>query len=115
MPQVDEADQTALVEWLAWKGIRVAQVTRSPDQLRFRQHVDFDRVRRMPDEVFRKPIWVAADGSVLDGNHRAWAHRLRSQPAECLMIDLPFRAAIGALFSFAGTYDYAQRSAHRAF
>jgi hypothetical protein len=115
MPQIDEASMTALVEWLAWKSVPVADVERSADQLRFRQHVDFNRVRTMPQEVFDKPIWVSEDGSVLDGNHRAWAHKLANKPAHCLQVQLPFNQAVAALFSFAGTYDYAQRRPHAAF
>jgi hypothetical protein len=109
MPQVDEADMSALVEWLSWNKIEISEATRTADQLSFRQHVNFDRVRSMPDDVFNKPIFISNDGVVLDGNHRAWAHKLANKPAQCLVIDLPFAQAIKALFSFAGTYDYAQR------
>lgn len=114
MPQIDEADETALTEWLAWKGVQVEPVTLDPDALHFAQHVDFDRVRSMPADCYAKPIWVSSDGWVLDGNHRATAHKLKGQPVDALRIDLPFERAVAALFSFAGAYDYAQHQAHAA-
>ncbi len=104
MPQVDEQDMTALFEWLAWKGISVAEVTVHPDQLQFRQKVDFNKVNSMPDFVYRKPVLISNDDTVLDGNHRSWAHKLKGDPEQCYQVNLPFAEAIGALFSFRGTY-----------
>ena len=114
MPQVDEADQQALIEWLTFKGVEVTQVTVQPDRLQFAQHVDFNKVEAMSDDVYAKPIWVSRDGFVLDGNHRATAHKLRGDAVEALQVELDFEEAIGAIFSFAGTYDYAQRRSHAA-
>ena len=114
MPQIDEADYTALIEWLMWKRIEFSQSTMNCDQIQFRQHVDFNKVHTMPPENFNKPIWVSMDGVVLDGNHRAMAHKIANQPVDCIVIGLPFAAAVGALFSFRGTYDYAQRRVQHA-
>jgi hypothetical protein len=113
MPQVDEADETALVEWLAFRGIKVSETTIEAEQLEFHQHVDFNRVETMPADVYAKPIWVAQDGSVLDGNHRATAHKLKGDPVKALRVELPFEQAVAAIFSFAGTYDLAQHSARQ--
>jgi hypothetical protein len=107
MPQVDGADLTALMEWLAWKGIGVTSVTVQPSQLQFRQKVDYDKARTMPAAEYIKPVLISDDGVVLDGNHRAEAHIMRNEPEHCLKLSLPFQQAIGALFSFAGTYSYA--------
>jgi hypothetical protein len=109
MPQIDEADETALVEWLAWKKVEVTEVVLNPNQLHFHQRVNMNRVRSMPQWVYDKPAWVSEDGYVLDGNHRAHAHKLHGDPMNCLRIDLPFEQAVEVLFSFAGTYTYAQR------
>ena len=112
MPQIDEADMTALVEWLTWKGIDVVTVERQPDQLRFHQKVSWSRVHRMDAETYAKPIWVSADGYVLDGSHRAWAHKLKGEPIKCLLVALPFFNALEALLSFSGSYTYSDGKPH---
>lgn len=104
MPQVDPCDVTALVEYLAFKGVSVTDCERSPDSLTFRQHVDY-QPERMNAQALADPILVASDGCILDGNHRAYGCRLAGMRRErCLQLGLPFPQAIKALFSFAGTY-----------
>ena len=112
MPQIDAADSTALVEWLTWEGVDVVSVMREPDSLRFHQKVDWDRVHSMDPETYSKPIWISSDGYVLDGNHRAWAHKLNGEKVWCLVICQPFHKSIDLLFTFAGTYTYGDGKQH---
>lgn len=103
MPQIDEADLTALVEWLAFKGVTVETVTLSSKALRFRQSVE-RHLAPMPKAVYDKPVLIASDRYVLDGNHRARAHKLNGDSCRCLRLSCGFSEALEALFSFAGTY-----------
>lgn len=103
MPQVHHHDYTALFEWAAFKGIEVSTVERSTDELKFRQHVDVKTLHVSPKN-YDKPILISSDGFVLDGNHRATAHKLKGDPVTCIMFDADFESAMKLLFSFAGTY-----------
>lgn len=107
MPQVSRSDYTALLEWLAWRGVRVEDTTLDPTTIRFAQRVDMNRVLAMNPEEYDRPVWVSSDSYALDGNHRCTAHVIKRESVRALRIDLPFQEAVGALFSFAGTYDYA--------
>jgi hypothetical protein len=113
MPQIDEADLTALAEWLAWRGVKMTDTVVRAEQLQFRQKVDFNKVKTMPPAVYAKPVLISNDYAVLDGNHRSWAHKLKGDPESAMMIDLPFAEAIGALFSFCGTYSYSKPQLER--
>jgi hypothetical protein len=115
MPQVDEADMPALLRWVSVHGCSVTEVVRSADQLRFHQRVEMSRVVSMPSEVYEKPLLISRDGYVLDGNHRATAHKLKGEPADCMMIDADFQRAMQLLFSFAKTYTYGDGKTHAAY
>lgn len=115
MPQIDEADLPALCEWVESCGVRVTEVTRSPDQLRFHQRVNLHRVATMPQVVYDKPLLVSRDGYVLDGNHRAVAHKQRNEPARCIELDATFLGAMRLLFSFPRTYTYGDGLTHAAY
>jgi hypothetical protein len=108
MPQIDHEDMTALVEWLAWKGIALSHERIDASELQFRQRIDLSLTASMDDETYGRPIWISRDRAVLDGNHRGFEHKVRAQPVDCFVIDLDFEDAVAALFSFAGTYDYAK-------
>lgn len=105
MPQIEEADLTAFVQWAAWEGVAVLEVEREADALRFHQRVNMARVRTMPPDLMAKPLLISRDGYVLDGNHRAAAHKLAGSPAPCLEVQADFQDAMRLLFSFAGTTD----------
>jgi hypothetical protein len=108
MPQIDDEDHPALLEFLKVKGVPHKQVWLDPGDLHFDQKVSMDLVHEMPPNVYAQPIWVSNEPTVLDGNHRATAHRERGDTVEAVQIDLPFEKAIEVLFSFNGTYDYAE-------
>lgn len=78
-------------------------------QLRAHQRVDHTlalKVAADPHELLI-PVIVSADGYVLDGNHRWWAHVHGDMPAiATINIHLPFDAAIDWLMSL----PYTQRT-----
>ena len=115
MPQIDEADLPALISFVTEHGVRVTEVTRSPDQLHFHQRVNLHRVATMPQAVYDKPLLISRDGYVLDGNHRAVAHKQRGEPASAIQLDATFLGAMRLLFSFPKTYTYGDGLAHAAY
>jgi hypothetical protein len=115
MPQIDEADLPALCEWASSRGVGVATVTLTADQLHFHQRVNLHRVATMPQAIYDKPLLISRDGYVLDGNHRAVAHKQRGEPARCIQLDASFLCAMRLLFSFPRTYTYGDGLAHASF
>ena len=115
MPQIDAAQEPALMDWLKQIGVKVIETVLQPDQIRFHQHVNRNRTFTMPQVIYDKPVWVSREGYTLDGNHRACAHRMRGDPVKCHLIDLPFWAALMALDSFEGTYSYGDGQAHASY
>lgn len=105
MPQIGPDDGPALIEWLAWLGVAVDDVWLDPSRLHFRQHVSAERIAAMPAWAYESPIWISAEGDVLDGNHRAMAHKQRGELCRCLRLPVPFARALRLLFTFAGTTD----------
>jgi hypothetical protein len=114
MPQIDESDFTALFEWLAFWGITVETVTVPAKELRFRQRISWRLIRRvMPLELYAKPILISSDSWILDGNHRAAAHKLNGDSIKAIRLSCSFWRAIPILFSFAGTYSYGDGLRHK--
>jgi hypothetical protein len=105
MPQVDIDDYPALLTWALWQSISYSDETRDPHTLKAHQRVNWQRVATMPDEIYKRPILISADGFILDGNHRAAAHRQRGEPVSCIVLGVPFFHALGVLYSFAGTTE----------
>jgi len=104
MPQVDEEDLDSLITFAFFKGVSIFPAERSPSALFFHQRVDSHKVKDMVEAVYLKPILVSRDGFVLDGNHRATAHKQRDEDAECLLVDTDFEEAMQILFAFPKTY-----------
>ena len=74
MPQIDEADLPHLVATAFDAGHAPAFQAVAPASLHAHQRVNHALALSMSDEVKLKPALVSADGYVLDGNHRWWAH-----------------------------------------
>jgi hypothetical protein len=106
MPQVDESDLPALVARAFDGGYAVpAFEVVDPRTLRAHQRIDHAKARAMPNTVKLKPALVSADGYVLDGNHRWWAHVHAGDDAMAVIrIGLPFGRAIEWLFAQPFTY-----------
>lgn len=106
MPQVDESDYPALLSYLFWTGAEPTDVLIDPSEVRHHQRVQLDRARAraMPASVLAKPILVSNDGYVLDGNHRAAAHKYLGSPMRAIRLDVAFEEGIRILFGFSRTY-----------
>jgi len=112
MPQIDEADLLAFVEFATFNGVEVEDREVDITELKFHQRVDMVKVHNLTEDELAKPLLVSEDLFVLDGNHRAVGHKLNGTPARCLVIKAVFEQAIGLLFSFPGTYSYGDGQFH---
>lgn len=106
MPQVDECDLTALIEFVTFRGCETKEGKTDPDELHFHQRVDFDKCKKMKKETLKKPVLISLDMFVLDGNHRTMEHKLLGTEVPYIMLCKPFEEAIGLLMAFPGTYEY---------
>jgi hypothetical protein len=108
MPQIASKDLPALITFLRNRGVSVHSIVRNADTLVLHQHVSAAHVQQILNGHFPpKPILISSDGGVLDGNHRATVDRIEHELAWCLLIGLPFHAALSALFSFPRTHKEA--------
>lgn len=99
MPQIDEADLPHLVATAFDAGHAPAFQAVAPASLHAHQRVNHALALSMSDEVKLKPALVSADGYVLDGNHRWWAHvHAGDQLMNVIRIGLPFDDALAWLF-----------------
>lgn len=112
MPQVDEAAYPDLFRFATAQGVVVRFVRRDAKALQLHQRIDWAHVHALDPATLAKPILVSADGFVLDGNHRAAAHRLAGAPIECIELQLEFEAAVAFLFRFPGVYAYGDGAVH---
>jgi len=109
MPQVDEADLPGLVEFLRERGIKVwTEACINPRLVRGVQKVNRKKVHALPLDVsLNKPVLVARDRKIIDGNHR-WM-KLVHRKMPCMkthVVDLPFDEAIKNVFEYPKTYYY---------
>lgn len=76
MPQVDERYTVKMLvdSSLVFGREQPLAKIMDPRTLRAHQRIDHARAAAMTDAVRAKPIIVSADGYVVDGNHRWWAH-----------------------------------------
>lgn len=109
MPQVDEADIPALIHFAATRGVQADYVLCGPGELHVHQAVDELLVARMGlhSSLLLKPCLLSEEPYILDGNHRADAHRIVGTPVPAFRFRLPFAAAVQMMFHFPRTYSYA--------
>lgn len=112
MPQVDEKDMAQLLGHLLTKGISFKGAVIDPLDIHSHQQVDYNRLATMPDAAMQKPILVAADMRVIDGNHRRMAHVIKGTACPCIVIDEGFEEAISAIFECPCTYSYGDGKYH---
>lgn len=106
MPQVDEKDLLPLVVFLAEHSVSVSAKTMAVDELVFHQPVYAERIPPPRSADMHKPLLVAADGYILDGNHRAAGHKRDGTSPVVFKLSLAFHEAIAMLFKFPATYRY---------
>lgn len=106
MPQIDEKDLLQLLVFLAEHSVQVTDKLMSTTELVFHQPVFAERMPPPRSADMRKPLLVAADGYILDGNHRAAGHRRDGTSPVVFQLSLPFTEALELLFKFPATYHY---------
>ena len=111
MPQIDEGDLIDLLVHLTENGAAVTTVSEPPSNLIFHQRITEGCVPPADSPLLHKPLLISRDGFVLDGNHRAIAHKRYGTDAVCLKIDADFGIAMALLFAFPKTYTYERKVA----
>lgn len=107
MPQIDERYMPQFIhdalDGLSAGGVRgVAFEVTDARQFKAHQRINHAKAAAMPEACRLKPIFVSADGYVIDGNHRWWAHvkrwQLSLRSSDLLLpafrLDLPFDKAV---------------------
>lgn len=112
MPQVDWDDITALCEFAVSRSCEVKDGIADPNEVKFHQHVDMDKIVNMPLDLLEKPILISQDMFVLDGNHRAEKHKLLGTAIPYIMLRKPFEDALALLYAFPGTYEFGDGNEH---
>lgn len=115
MPQIDEKDLIPLLCYLAGIGIRSSINTRDPQSLTGHQAVVEEKVEGIMknQEALSKPLLIAAHGFVLDGNHRAEAHkRLKTEKVAVIILPLAYEDALLALAEAPESYSYGDGNFH---
>lgn len=109
MPQVDEGDYVQLLSFLARSGANTEVMIAEPADLLFHQHVIEERIPARDDcAQMNKPLLISKEGYVLDGNHRAAAHKRYGSRPVVIVIHRDFTSAMKLLFSFPRTYTYGE-------
>lgn len=113
MPQVDMIDLSALLVFLNEQyGIHTERRTIPTDLLRHKQCPDhFDPVQGK--ELETKPLLVASDCFILDGNHRhCGARAAKLSVCDCYQLTVPFDQAVQAILHYAKAYHYGDGAVH---
>lgn len=106
MPQVDTAHLPQLLAFMHRKGVKVETLQLPPEMLIVRQCMSEVRPATNPALVC-KPLLVAQDFSILDGDHRWAMHMQRKSPTcPCYLIGLPFPAAVETILQFPEAYRF---------
>lgn len=108
MPQVDEGDLLPLLCHLAKSHVQVITELVAPNELLFHQHVFEDRIPAPDSPDMHKPLLVSLEGYVLDGNHRAAAHKRYGTRPVIFRLTTDFKDSLRAIFSFPKTYTYGE-------
>lgn len=109
MPQVDEADIGGLIAFLSARGVASVMLTVTPTSLVSRQHIVPGKVRsilRAEAALLAKPLLVAFDRVVVDGNHRYAAARIRGVGIPVVLFNRAFADLLGEVFAYPKTYTY---------
>ncbi len=115
MPQVDEADIPALIDFLAGRGVDHQRIEVDPRTLRGFQRVVPSKVKgiiRTNLGLLKKPALVSADRGIVDGNHRIAAAKIIRQPVPILSFNREFARLIEDVYAFPKTYEYGDGNAH---
>lgn len=102
MPQIKIKDYKVLEQYLSDCGVEWEYTSRLTKDLKFVQDVSEDGINAMKSrtEVLDKPIIIAKDGTIVDGNHRAHVNGLMGRRNRTLMIRRPFNEVHELLVNF---------------
>lgn len=107
MPQIDLNVYPDMLIFLGNKGLTFNAGYIDPKSLKLHQEIDVERAKALPETVLRKPILIAIEGYVLDGDHRGFRHYLDNTLAPYIQINATFQQAIELLLEFPATYEVA--------
>lgn len=115
MPQLDLASYSDLVEWVKTKGVLLVPRAIEPARCHSLQCMS-RHPRSVSLRTLQKPVLIASDFAVVDGNHRWW-HQLHNRDdvhhlMPVLQFSVPFREAVDLMFQFPATYSYADGNFH---
>lgn len=106
MPQVDAAHIPGLLSFLYRKGVKIDTLALPPESLIVRQCMKEIRPATNPLLVC-KPLLIAQDFSILDGDHRWAMHMQRKSPTcPCLRIGLSFPTAVETILQYPEAYRF---------
>lgn len=115
MPQIDEAQIIPLLSHLAKVNVNSSFHSLPSAFLTSHQEVDEEKVEGIMGnpEALAKPLLVAQHGCVLDGNHRAAAHKKLNTPlVNMIIVPLPYEDALLALAEAHESYAYGDGDVH---
>lgn len=107
MPQVDLADYAELFAFLNDRGVLISFQHFPAKLFKLAQCVNELRASRNPAQ-YRKPLLVALDMTILDGNHR-WAGYFSDSPdvlVPCFRLNVGFQEAFDHVQAFGKTYRF---------
>lgn len=105
MPQVDDKLYPDLFVFLGEQGMTFSAGIINPTLLKLHQEVDIQKAMNIPDHILGKPLLIAQNEFVLDGDHRAYRHFVNKTKAPFIRIEAEFYAAYNAIMKFPGTFE----------
>lgn len=115
MPQVDEPDIPALLDFLIKRGVDHVAMYVEARQLVAHQRIVPSKVRgilRANASLLDKPVLVSSDMAIVDGNHRVAVARVRKLAIPAVILARPFKEAVEIIFEFPRTYAYGDGAFH---
>lgn len=107
MPQIDLADMDGLLDYLRSHGVDSREATLPIGLLTMKQCVGDTRPARN-QLLKQKPLLIASDYSVLDGNGRYLMWKKEGQTkVPCIYLSKPFMFSALAILAFPKAYRYA--------
>lgn len=115
MPQLDLASYAGLVEWVKTKGVLLVPRAIEPARCHSLQCME-KPPRSVSLHTLQKPVLIASDYAIVDGNHRWW-HLLHNRAdvhylMSTLQFSVPFQEAVDLMFQFPATYSYGDGNYH---
>jgi hypothetical protein len=108
MPQIHETDLPRLLVYLGRLGVKLEAGEILVSKLQHYQDINWEVVKAIASDAFklRKPVLICADDAIIDGNHRAAAHKIAGRDfIGFIRLGIDFEHAIPLLNSFPTAYN----------